>query len=147
MYVRQSLDLLEGLIKDKQPTAPQLGRYYVFALMWSLGALLELYDRKKFEEFLFEQKNLDLPNIKGEETIFEYVVSESGEWEHWNTRVGIYNYPTDSVPEYASILVPNVDNVRTDYLIDIISKQDKSILLIGEQGTAKTVVIKGYCNR
>ena len=54
MYVRQSLDLLEGLIiKDKSTTAAQLGRLYVFALMWSLGALLELYDRKKLEEFLF----------------------------------------------------------------------------------------------
>lgn len=148
MYTRQSLDLLEGLVnKDKTPTAPQLGRYYVFALMWSLGALLELYDRKKFEEFLFEQKMLDLPSIKGEETIFEYLVGENGEWEHWNSRVTDYNYPKDSVPEYASILVPNVDNIRTDYLIECISKQDKAILLIGEQGTAKTVMIKGFCNK
>lgn len=148
MYTRQSLDLLEGLVnKDKTPTAPQLGRYYVFALMWSLGALLELYDRKKLEEFLFEQKMLDLPSIKGEETIFEYLVGENGEWEHWNNRVTDYNYPKDSVPEYASILVPNVDNIRTDYLIETISKQDKAILLIGEQGTAKTVMIKGFCNK
>ena len=148
MYVRQSLDLLEGLVsKDKTPTAPQLGRYYVFAMMWSLGAMLELYDRKKFEEYLFEQRLLDLPKIKGEETIFEYLVGENGEWEHWNSRVTSYNYPKDSVPEYASILVPNVDNIRTDYLIETISKQEKAILLIGEQGTAKTVMIKGFCNK
>ena len=107
--------------KDKPPTAPQLGRYFVFALMWSLGALLELYDRKKFEEFLVEQKNLDLPSIKGEETIFEYLVGENGEWQHWNSRVTDYIYSKDSIPEYASILVPNVDNVRTDFLIEIIS--------------------------
>lgn len=148
MYVKQSLDLLEGLInKEKVPNAAQLGRYYVFALMWSLGALLELYDRKKLEEFLFQNKSLDLPKIKGEETIFEYVVSETGEWEHWNNRVTSYNYPKDSIPEYASILVPNVDNVRTDFLIETISKQDKAVLLIGEQGTAKTVIIKGYCSK
>jgi dynein heavy chain len=148
MYVRQSLDLLEGLInKEKQPSNAQLGRLYVFALMWSLGALLELYDRKKLEEFLIEQKVLDLPRIKGEETIFEYVVSEEGDWEHWNNRVTPYIYSKDSVPEYSSILVPNVDNVRTDFLIETISKQEKAILLIGEQGTAKTVIIKGYCGK
>ena len=149
MYVKQSLDLLEGLInKDKPPSSAQLGRYYVIALMWSVGALLELNDRKKFEEFLVQNnRGLDLPKIKGDETIFEYVVSENGEWEHWNNRVVDYVYPTDSLPEYSSILVPNVDNVRTDFLIDTISRQEKSVLLIGEQGTAKTVIIKGYYSR
>lgn len=148
MYVRQSLDLLEGLInKDKLPTQAQLGRLYVFALMWSLGALLELYDRKKLEEFLFGKGNLDLPRIKGDETIFEYVVSETGDWEHWNNRVTSYVYPKDTVPEYSSILVPNVDNVRMDFLIETIAKQEKAVLLIGEQGTAKTVIIKGFCSK
>ena len=36
-----------------------------------------------------------------------------------------YIYPTTSVPEYLSILVPNVDNTRTDFLIDTIAKQGK----------------------
>ena len=135
MYTRQSLDLLEGLIsKDKVQPADVLGRLYVFALMWSVGALLELFDRKKLEEFLMEKKNLDLPPIKGEETIFEYVVNpETGQWQHWSNRVPEYHYPKDSIPEYSSILVPNVDNVRTDFLIDTIAKQEKSVLLIGEQ--------------
>jgi dynein heavy chain len=135
MYARQSLDLLEGLInKDKAPSPDVLGRLYVFALMWSAGALLELFDRKKLEDFLVEKKILDLPPIKGEETIFEYVVNaETGQWQHWSTRVPEYTYPKDSIPEYSSILVPNVDNIRTDFLIDAIAKQEKSVLLIGEQ--------------
>lgn len=135
MYAKQSLYLLEGLInKDKSPSTDVLGRLYVFALMWSVGALLELFDRKKLEDFLVEKKILDLPPIKGEETIFEYVVNiETGQWQHWSNRVPEYNYPKDSNPEYSSILVPNVDNIRTDFLIDTIAKQEKSVLLIGEQ--------------
>jgi dynein heavy chain len=58
-----------------------------------------------------------------------------------------YVYPVDSVPEYASILVPNVDNVCTTFLIDTIAKQNKAVMLIGEQGTAKTVMIKSYASR
>ena len=58
-----------------------------------------------------------------------------------------YIYPPDTTPEYASILVPNVDNVRTDYLIEMITKQEKAVLLIGEQGTAKTVMINGFASK
>lgn len=63
--------------------------------------------------------------------IFEYLVSNEGQWVHWADEVPTFEYPTDSVLEYYNILVPNVDNTRTLYLIDLISKQEKSVLLIG----------------
>lgn len=88
-----------------------------------------------------------MPPTKEGETIFEYLVDESGLWVHWSSRVEQYIYPPDCLPEYASILVPNVDNVRTTFLIETITKQHRAVLLIGEQGTAKTVMIQGYASK
>jgi len=51
IYVRQALDLLEGLIPEsednKDISSNHLKLLIVFAVMWSLGALLELSDRRK----------------------------------------------------------------------------------------------------
>ncbi|KAE8597580.1 hypothetical protein XENTR_v10016521 [Xenopus tropicalis] len=151
MYIKQAIDLLQGLLSDKdekQPSQEHVARLFIFAVMWSIGALLELDDRMKMETFLQDHSApLELPTVSGDQTIFEFVIDENGQWQHWSKKVPEYVYPKDSVPEYASILVPNVDNVRTDFLMHTIMKQGKAVLLIGEQGTAKTVMIKGYTSK
>jgi dynein heavy chain len=100
--------------------------------MWSVGAFLELNDRARLQDYIFNNSdanlNLDTPVLRtgSEDTIFDYFVHEkTGAWRHWNTVVTEYIYPKDHDPEYASILVPNVDNVRTDFLIHTIAKQNK----------------------
>ncbi|KAM9098289.1 dynein axonemal heavy chain 5 [Sarcophilus harrisii] len=152
--IMQSINMLQGLIPSKEQggdiTSEHLERLYVFSLMWSVGALLELQDRYKMENWLrsHETLKLDLPHLDGnEDTMFDYYVTTDGIWMHWNTCVEEYVYPSDFTPEYGSILVPNVDNVRTDFLIKTIAKQGKAVLLIGEQGTAKTVIIKGFMSK
>lgn len=113
-------------------TDKTLERFFIFALMWSVGAVLELDDRAKLESVMLTTPvKLDWPKIKEGETIFEYVVDKNGTWQHWSERVEDFYYPPDQVLDYLQILVPNVDNVRTGYLIDTIAKQGKAVLLIG----------------
>ncbi|KAH9591062.1 Dynein heavy chain 5, axonemal [Schistosoma haematobium] len=152
--IRQACDILSGILpKPEEKDSPSITfkymeRIYIFALMWSIGAFLEGDDRAKFETYLrkHETVKFDLPEISTEShsTIFDYLVNDLGEWIHWDTKVDEFLYPTDHTPEYSSLLVPNVDNVRTEFLIDLISKQQKCVLLIGEQGTAKTVILNKY---
>uniref|UniRef100_G3T979 Dynein axonemal heavy chain 5 n=1 Tax=Loxodonta africana TaxID=9785 RepID=G3T979_LOXAF len=152
--IMQSINMLQGLIPLKEQggeiTSEHLGRLYIFSLMWSIGAVLELDGRRRVEHWLRSQDSLtlDLPTLGGvEDTMFDYYVTLDGKWMHWNTCTEEYMYPSHTTPEYSSILVPNVDNVRTDFLIKTIAKQGKAVLLIGEQGTAKTVIIKGFMSK
>ena len=59
-----------------------LERIYIFALMWSIGALLELDDRARLEKFWRTELDvkLDLPVVdeSKSETIFEYFVGTNG---------------------------------------------------------------------
>ncbi|KAF5272454.1 hypothetical protein FQR65_LT04922 [Abscondita terminalis] len=153
LYIRQCCEILEGLMISEDDANPNaftdrhLERLYLFAVMWSIGAVLELDDRSKLEEFaLTKTVKMDWPKCHGDDSIFEFVVNSDGRWEHWRDRTEPFYYPNDTVLEFNTILVPNVDNTRTAFLIDIVAKQGKAVLLIGEQGTAKTVMIKGYLN-
>ncbi|XP_064640332.1 dynein axonemal heavy chain 5-like isoform X2 [Lineus longissimus] len=153
--IAQATRLLQGLIPSKEEkeggvTKDHLEKLFVFTLMWSVGAFLEWDDRVKMEEFMRNHESkLNLPTIPegAEVTMFDFFVDNDGNWQHWSTKVQDYHYPSDSTPEYGGILVPNVDNVRTEFLIDTISKQGKAVLLIGEQGTAKTVMLNGYMGK
>ncbi|XP_043247781.1 dynein axonemal heavy chain 8 [Colletes gigas] len=150
IYIRQCIDLLEGLLcSDKDPakvlSANHIEKIFLFSLMWSLGAVLELEERNALQEFLINHASkCNWPQCKEDETIFEYLVSDHGEWLHWSEMVPEFIYPPDEVLQYYTILVPNIDNTRTMFLIDTIAKQRKAVLLIGEQGTAKTVMLESY---
>ncbi|XP_049886262.1 dynein axonemal heavy chain 8 [Pectinophora gossypiella] len=152
IYIRQCIDVLTGLLEIEVPsgkahTDRHLERLFLFSMMWSLGSVLELDMRTRMAEFMTKlPAKLDWPGAKSKEWIhpFEYMVNSAGAWQHWSEIVEDYIYPSDHVPEYASILVPNVDNVCITFLIDTIAKQNKAVLLIGEQGTAKTVMLKSY---
>lgn len=79
----QSVNLLESLIPGKQAgglsSGQHLERLFVFCLMWSLGALLELDDRDKLEAYIREHEScLDVPETQPGETMFEYMVDRSG---------------------------------------------------------------------
>lgn len=45
------------------------------------------------EEFVKNHPvQLPLPQVSGEDTIFEFWVDEKGQWQHWQTKVQLSNY-------------------------------------------------------
>ncbi|TKS79492.1 Dynein heavy chain 8, axonemal [Collichthys lucidus] len=129
-YIIQSVNLLEGLIPTKDPDvlagSKRLERLFVFCLMWSLGALLELEDRDKLEAYIRAHKSsIDVPQIQSGETMFEYMVNPNG------TLIYSFKYRQ-------CVFVNHV------HMTNCMAPSVQAVLLIGEQGTAKTVMIKSY---
>lgn len=85
-YIAQAINLLDGLIPGEDDSghrlelrSTHLEKLFVFSLMWSLGALLELEDRARLEEFMRDSGKLSLPSVNDDDTIFEYLVDSDGE--------------------------------------------------------------------
>lgn len=134
--VETCLAIIQGLLPDR-PNRPEpfpvpvIQRLFVFSLMWSIGGLLEIPDRKRFHVFLRDIAQLPIPSEcsndlnDGDETVFDYFVDleTSGDWVHWRREVIPWEYPKDHDPPFSSILVPTLDNVRTEFLVRNINNQ------------------------
>lgn len=138
--------------KEELYSVEHLHRLYIFAMTWSFGALLNTEDRVRLDAFVQEKfSDFDFPIEESQpdikQSVFDYFVTANGTWQHWRTLVTNYVYPELSTPDFLSILVPIVDNVRIDFLIGAIAQQERAVLVIGEQGTGKTVVMKNYMKK
>lgn len=154
-YVTNCTTLLTGLIPKTEANKTQISpehleKLFIFACFWTFGSLLELDERKKLQSFMLEKlPDLKYPDLdhSSQDTFFEFFVNDAGQWQHWKERVIDWDYPTDKTPDFSSIIVPMVDNVRAEFLIDTLNKLGKPVLIIGEPGTAKTVTVKKFLSK
>ena len=151
--ITSCLKLLESIIPADdagvQVSDAYLKKLFLYAFVWSIGGLVELDDRRKLHNHLQKHCDIPLPSImaSSNETIFDFRVNSVGEWEHWSKSVPEWAYPADYSPEFSSIMVPTVDNVRMEYMLHALVEHKFNILLIGESGTAKSVTIQQYMNK
>ncbi len=55
-----------------------------------------------------------------------------------------YNYPLTGAVNFENVLVPNKDNVVTEFLVAAVARSRQSVLLFGDPGTAKTAIINKF---
>jgi hypothetical protein len=87
------LDFLKEEVSITLFPGVHVGRLYVFSLMWSMGAFLEIEDRLKFEEHIRATPGLatllDLPKVEAtgpSASMFDYVVDDNGILFHYILR-------------------------------------------------------------
>lgn len=131
----ESTEDIDGLRKEpttlEQNTfsASAMTKLYTFCLSWSIGAFIETEDRIKLQAFLKDTENLDLalPSKLSSEnpTVFDFMV-ENDKWVPWSAKIPDYALPENYTNDYSTIMVPTVDSVRTNFLIDIVARQVKT---------------------
>ena len=128
--------------------------YFLTALYWSLGACLIEESRVKFDAYV--KKLANLTEVPGEgivagpgeipvhhSTLYEYFYDgDEGKWVPWVMKVPEYVH-NHSLP-YNEILVPTVDTVCNTWLLELMVKIKRPVVLVGETGTSKTATIQNF---
>ena len=128
--------------------------YFLAAVYWSLGASLIEESRTKFDQYV--KKLASLTEVPGEgavagpgeipvhfPTLYEYYFDpELLKWVPWADKVPEYVH--DVSLRYNEILVPTVDTVRNTWLLELMVKTRKPVVLVGETGTSKTATTQNF---
>ncbi|KAJ0006370.1 hypothetical protein NQD34_013643, partial [Periophthalmus magnuspinnatus] len=123
-------------VSDAENLERMVELWFIFSLIWSIGASVNEDGRKKIDNFLRELE--DTFPIK--DTVYEYCVdTKSKAWmpfEEKLTKGWRYNA---NAPFY-KIMVPTVDTVRYNFLVRALVMGRYPVLLSGPVGTGKTSV-------
>jgi len=164
ILIVQTLNLLSASLRsyvdeNAIPAEDTYRRILCWCIMWGFGGLLEPEPRKliwsKFAEILEEAKHKDaIPPCEEGQTVFEWVpdwTDKSRPWKKWEPE----EWKPPKILNFSALLIPTMDSVRAEYILDIIAKHDvtrtppsfKSCMMVGAPGTAKTSTALMYISR
>ena len=129
---------------------------FLQSLYWSLGAPLIEESRIIFDKQIkywsampsIEEKDVakvgEIPTAQS--TLFEYFLDiDLKVWKTWKSLVPAYIH--DPARKYNEILVPTIDTIRTDWLLNLMYSLKRPTLLVGESGTSKTATTLNFLRK
>jgi dynein heavy chain len=139
-YLLETLLTPENTPPDSHKDLYEL--YFVFAAVWAFGGAMfqdQLVDyRVEFSKWwVTEFKTVKFPS---QGTIFDYFLdNESKKWLPWSEKIPKFEY--DPEMPLQSVLVHTSETTRYRYFIDLLMANKRPVMLVGNAGCGKTVLI------
>ncbi|XP_071429942.1 dynein axonemal heavy chain 17 isoform X2 [Pithys albifrons albifrons] len=144
--IQTVLSLLECLLTPKSvpPDSPreQYELYFVFACAWAFGGALfqdQLVDhRQQFSKWwLTDFKTIKFPN---DGSVFDYYIDpETKTFKPWDEKVPEFELDPE-VPLQAA-MVHTTETIRLRYFLDLLMEKERPVMLVGNAGTGKSVLM------
>lgn len=115
----------------------------IFSYIWSAGANLQDNSRQAFSQYLKGKIISLFSGFPFEGDVYDYYCDYAKkEFKPWNDLVTDFKY--DATLPYFNILVPTQDTVKFKYLLDKLIDGGYNVLMTGETGVGKSVIIQEY---
>ena len=125
---------------------------FITSLIWSAGAGLLEEGRIKFDAYLKRLSGLTMnptePVGPGEiptslPTLYDYYFdTEKSVWVTWSSMVPEYVHNHEY--RFNEILVPTLDTIRSTWLVELMVKINRPVVLVGETGTSKSATVHNF---
>lgn len=116
---------------------------FIFSFIWSAGGNLHDSSRQKFSQVIKGKILKILTGFPFDGDVFDYYVNfEKKEFRPWTELITEFKFSKE-VP-FFNILVPTADTVKFKNLLSKLLKNGRNMLLSGETGTGKSVIIQEF---
>ncbi|XP_026819508.1 dynein heavy chain 2, axonemal-like [Rhopalosiphum maidis] len=113
--------------------------WFLFCVVWSICAVVNEDGRKKIDTF-FREKEVVFPVS---DTVYHYYVdTKSAQFYHWDNFLRDSSWIYNTELPFFKIIVPTIDTVRYNYLVEAFLSKKRPVLLVGPVGTGKTLTVK-----
>ena len=128
---------------DGEERTKMIQNWFLFSVIWSIGGAVEQPSRKKVDNFLREIEG----QFPSKDTVYEYAVDvKTKTWIHWEQRLKS-NWSFPPTAKFYKILVPTIDTLRYEFLLEAYLKNDKPALVTGPVGTGKTQLVQSVLDK
>ncbi len=113
----------------------------VYSVLWSFAGDAKLKVRQDMGEFIRSITTIPLPPPSAAYSLIDYEISlSSGEWTLWQAKVPQIEIETHKVAS-PDVVVPTVDTVRHEALLNTWLAEHKPLVLCGPPGSGKTMTL------
>ncbi|XP_050440794.1 dynein axonemal heavy chain 2-like [Adelges cooleyi] len=118
-------------------------KWFIFSLLWSICGAVDDDSRKKVDTYFREIEGV----FPMKDTVYHYYVdSVSCKFKHWEDKIADKTSKYNSEIPFYKIIVPTIDTVRYNHLMEMYLSVKRPILLVGNTGTGKTSTVQYKMN-
>ena len=112
-------------------------KWFVFAMIWSIGATVDEQSRRELDVIIRDIE----PMFPTTNTVFEYYINlEKKDWAPWEEKLKPQSFTNK---EFHEIYIQTVDWARNRYVSMALLDVRQQVLLVGQSGVGKTVLVEG----
>ena len=139
-----------GVVVGKGGVEGMINLWFIFSIIWGVGGNIHDASRGKFDAYIRDcgiLKELDTGGtLPKDGTVFDYRVSPELEaFVSWASLTPSFSYMPGM--NYFDILVPTGETTCNDFMLKILINNGSHVLLSGETGTGKSVLVQGFLAR
>ncbi|KPM05539.1 dynein heavy chain, cytoplasmic-like protein [Sarcoptes scabiei] len=112
----------------------------VYCILWAFAGDAKSKVRQDLGEFIRSITTIPLPNPNPSYTLIDYEINLTGEWSLWQNKVPQIEIENHRVAS-PDVVVPTVDTVRHESLLNTWLKEHKPLVLCGPPGSGKTMTL------